>query len=264
MGEQNVGTSSLQVRVRCPVERRLFREFLTVASADAQAQRMPSEAPARKKPPLLKLALAAIALAVAGLLLLRGVDLHAWVDRGMDVIRSAGPVAFFLAMALLPAAGVPMLAFTLTVGSAFGDRLGMPLVIALTILAMTCNVALTYALARKALRPLLSWLMTRLGYKLPRVESGDATDLIVILRVTPGVPFFVQNYLLGLAEVPFGRYMAVSCLIFWPYSAAFVLFGDALINGRGKMVLLAVGAIVAVGAATHMVRKHYARKKVTS
>src|SRR5258705_2504519 len=46
----------------------------------------------------------------------------------------------------------------------------------------------------------------RSGYKLPEVAAGDATDLIVLVRVTPGVPFPVQNYLLGLAQVPVVKY----------------------------------------------------------
>jgi uncharacterized membrane protein YdjX (TVP38/TMEM64 family) len=86
-------------------------------------------------------------------------------------------------------------------------------------------------------------------------------DLIVILRVTPGIPFFVQNYLLGLAEVPAGRYFAVSCAIALPYCAAFVLFGNALMTGQGKLLLALVGVLVALVAGTHLVRRHYGTKR---
>jgi len=41
---------------------------------------------------------------------------------------------------------------------------------------------------------------------------------------------------------------------------AIVLFGDALAHGRGRLVLLAGGLVVAVIAATHLVRKHYKRR----
>lgn len=229
---------------------------------------MSKDAASGKKIPVLKLAVAAVlVLVVAGALLLSG-DPKAllaqgkeWVGRAMDAVRDAGPLAFFSAMAIFPAFGVPMLTFTLTVGSAFGPTLGMPMVVVWSLVAMVVNLTLTYALARRGLRPVLEALVKRLGYKLPEVESGDVLDLIVILRVTPGIPFFVQNYLLGLAEVPAGKYFVVSCLIALPYCAAFVLFGNALMTGQGKLLLTLVGVLVALVAGTHFVRRHYGAKR---
>jgi uncharacterized membrane protein YdjX (TVP38/TMEM64 family) len=221
---------------------------------------MAEPAPRPNRALLLKLAAALVVLLVAAVLVARGVDLKGLVGRGLDLIRGAGPTAFFLGMALLPACGVPQLTFALTAGPAYGEKLGMPLVIGLSCAALTFNLLLTYFLARRALRPLLERLVVRLGYKLPQVESGDATDLIVILRVTPGIPFFVQNYLAGLANVPFGKYVFISCLIAWPLNFAFILFGDALLHGKGRVALVAICLLLALTAATHMVRKHYGRR----
>lgn len=220
-----------------------------------------AESPSRPNRALvIRLAAAALLLLVVGVMVVRGLDLKALLKQGIDALSAAGPTAFFLAMALLPALGVPQLVFALTGGSAFGEKLGMPLVLALSMAALTANLILTYLLARRALRPLLEKLVTRLGYPLPQVESGDAADLIVILRVTPGIPFFVQNYLLGLAEVPFGKYVAISCAIAWPLNFAFILFGDALLHGKGKVALISLSLLLALSAATHLVRKHYGRK----
>jgi uncharacterized membrane protein YdjX (TVP38/TMEM64 family) len=122
-------------------------------------------------------------------------------------------------------------------------------------------VALTHFLARRALRPLLEKLLDRLGYKLPQVPPEDMTDLAIIVRVTPGSPFPVQNYLLGLANVPFGRNLLVAAIVQAFYVPAFVLFGDALLHGKGKVAMIAVGLLVAAAAGTHLLRKHYAAKK---
>ena len=229
---------------------------------------MSSEGPARKKLPLLKLAVAgAIVLAVAALFLSGG-NLQALIgqgrsslDRVMTVIRDAGPLAFFTAMALLPAVGAPMFAFSLPVGSLFGDRMGMTTVVLCSLLATAVNMILTYALARRVLRPPLEWLIARLGYKLPQMEAGDASDLVIILRVTPGVPFCVQNYLLGLAEAPFGKFLLWSSVLSLPQMAGFVLFGDALLHGRGGMLLMAALLLVAAMALAHFLRRHYTRNK---
>lgn len=220
--------------------------------------------PAPKKPDralLFKLgAVAVVGVIVVGLVLL-GLDLRALLDQALAFIRSAGPVAFFIAMALLPACGVPMLAFSLPAVSLFAEKLGTATVLVLAVVCVTANLTLTYALARRGLRPLLAKLVARLGYKLPQVEAGDATDLIVILRVTPGIPFFVQNYLAGLADAPFGRYMLVSCLIAWPMNAAIMLFGDALLHGKGRIALVSFSLMLALAAVTHLVRRHYGAKK---
>jgi uncharacterized membrane protein YdjX (TVP38/TMEM64 family) len=90
------------------------------------------------------------------------------------------------------------------------------------------------------------------------------TDLIVVLRVTPGVPFFVQNYILGLADAPFGKFLGISCAAAWPYTAAFIVFGDALHHGRAKLIIEGVLVLVALTAATHFVRRHYGRKKAAA
>lgn len=210
---------------------------------------------------LIKLAVVGVALLGAAGLAMRGLDLRALLEQGMGLIRAAGPVAFFTAMALLPACGMPMLAFSLPVVSLFSEKLGTVPVLLLSLLAMTANFTLTYALARRGLRPLVTRLVTRLGYRMPQVEAADATDLIVILRVTPGIPFFGQNYLAGLADVPFGKYMLVSSLITWPLNVAFMLFGDALLHGKGKVALVSLCLLLALTAATHLVRKHYGAKK---
>ena len=222
---------------------------------------MSPESPPRKKLPLLKFAIGALLLLVIAALLLRGVDLKSIGEKTMEWVRAAGPGAFFLAMALLPAVGVPASPFTLTAGTAFGEQLGFGVVVALSIAAVAANIALSYFLARWVFRPLLEKLMTRLGYKLPQVESRDAMDLVIIVRITPGVPFPVQNYLLALAGVPFGKYLVGSCLIACSYTAAFVLFGDALLHGRGGMILIAVSVLAALAAGAHLVRRHYGRKK---
>lgn len=217
-------------------------------------------APAKTKKPLLKLFICAMAIGAVAVFLLRGVDVRGVAERGMDIVRGTGPVAFFLGMALLPALGMPATVFTLTAGPIFGPKLGMPLVVLLCLAAITFNMVLTYFLARRALRPVLEKLMMRFGYRLPQVAPEDMTDLAIIVRVTPGSPFAVQNYLLGLANVPFRRYLVVSFIVQAIYTPAFVLFGDALLHGKGKMAMLAASLFVVAIVLTQWARKHYAKK----
>ncbi|MBA4137603.1 MAG: hypothetical protein C0518_09830 [Opitutus sp.] len=210
---------------------------------------------------LIKLGVVAAVLVVGAVLVARGLDVKGMITAGMDFVRRAGPVAFFSGMALLPLAAVPMLAFTLPAVSLYGPQFGTGGVVGLSLAAVTVNLCFGYALARRWLRPLLQGVVAKLGYRLPEVEVGDATDLVILLRVTPGIPFFAQNYLAGLAEVPFARYFLVSVVVTWPLNVAFLLFGDALLHGKGKMALLSICALVALTTTLHLVRKHYERRK---
>lgn len=234
---------------------------MTVGKQPAHRRAMADHTRRDQRLLLLKLGLAAVGLAIFAVLLMRGADLREWIDAGLEVLRAAGPTTYFLAMAILPACGMPMAIFILPAVPLFGEQLGINTVVLLALLAVTFNLCFAYALARRGLRPLLRAIVTRLGYKLPEVASGDATDLVVLLRVTPGIPFVVQNFLAGLAEVPFARYFVVSAIIVWPLNTAFLLFGDALIQGKGKTALITLSAVVALMTVLHLVRKHYDRRR---
>lgn len=218
------------------------------------------EAPLEKKKlPIAKLAVVAVVLLGAAVLLLRGVDLFALKDRVMTAIRDAGPVVFFLAMLLLPAAGVPMLAFTIPAGEAFAPQLGLGGVVALTLVILALNLALTYWLARYALRPILIGLMKRYGYSVPRVTPENALTAVLVVRLT-GSPYAVQGYILGLAETPFKIYMIASWLCVLPWAAGAVVLGQGILNGNFKLVGAGLAVLAIAIVAVQVLRKKFGKR----
>jgi len=222
---------------------------------------MPSEEPrAKRKLPILQLVVLAAVAGAGALYFLKGVDYVALGTRAMAIIRGLGPWAFFSATAVLPALGAPLTAFTIVAGEAFAPLMTLPGAIAATLVAIVGNLALTYWLARYALRPILSKLADRYGYKVPRVTKGNALSVTLVFRLTPGIPFFVQSYILGLAEVPFRLYMIASWLCVLPTVVAFIVLGRGIFNGNFRMVLYGVGVLVVVSVVVHMIRKRYANR----
>ncbi|MCF3650848.1 TVP38/TMEM64 family protein [Synoicihabitans lomoniglobus] len=212
---------------------------------------------------VIKLAALIVIAGVAGVAVLRGLDVRALIDQALELVRGAGPVAFFAGMAVLPAFGFPLSPFTLSAGSVFAPTMGWPLVLAATWLALSINVTLTYVAARWVARPWLEKLVLRFGYRWPQVKPDGYWDITILVRVTPGPPFFVQSALLGLAQVPLRIYLIGSILIAGLYGTAFVIFGEALLSGKGRMVMMGAGAIAALAVGTQLLRRHYARKKAT-
>jgi uncharacterized membrane protein YdjX (TVP38/TMEM64 family) len=220
---------------------------------------MPPEEPLKKrKLPLFQLCVVAFAAVAAALLLLRGVNIRGMAAQGMAMIRDAGPWVYFSATAFLPAVGAPLSAFTIVAGEAFAAQMTLAGVIVATMAAIAANLALTYWLARYALRPILSRVTEHYGYRIPRVTKKNALNIALMLRLTPGPPFFMQSYILGLAEVPFRLYMIVSWVCILPWAVAFVVLGKGVFNGNFKMVITGVGVLVAATAFVHWVRKRYA------
>ncbi len=187
-------------------------------------------------------------------LVLQG-DLMLMARMLIEVVRQAGPWVFFSAMAFLPVFGFPLAPFNLAAGPTFSDSMGMPLLILLASTATAVNVALSYGMARYLLRPPITRLLLWLGYTIPSVPKDRHLAVAFLVRITPGPPFFLQSYLLGLADIHFLPYMIASWSIASMWSALAILGGDALIHGNLRLGLFALGLIGALMLGLKLLRK---------
>lgn len=167
-----------------------------------------------------------------------------WIER-------ARPLPFFVAMAVLPAIGIPYTLFYLLAGATFA----LPIAMIGTALALTANLVLCYYAGRSGLRPHLVALFARFGWRMPDFDVAAGTSVVAafrfttLVKVTPGVPGFVKNVGLGAARVPFRVYFTVTMAISAVYAVALILFGDSLLQhelDRGTIMLLAVAGLLVV------------------
>ena len=222
---------------------------------------MQPEVPApKKKLPLVPLGILAAVAIVVAILVLKGRDYRVIVHRGLEVIRSTGPVTFLVATAFLPAFGAPLSVFTLTAGELFAPAMTMPGVIVAMMVAIAANLAFTYYLARYALRPVLSKVIRRYGYSIPSVTRENALSIALTIRLTPGPPFAVQSYMLGLAEVPFRLYMIVSWLCILPWAVGAIVVGKGVFNGNFMLVSYGIGVIAVATFVVNILRKKYVKR----
>ncbi len=207
------------------------------------------------------LAASLLTLIVVVLVAARQAGVRHAIDGVIVGLRDAGPEVFFVAMALLPAAGFPMLAFTLAAGPVFGPVLGPGWVIGWSLAAVVANLLLTHWLTQRALRPLIVRLLDFFEIRLPVGAADGAWQTALIVRLTPGPPFWVQSYLLGLLRVPLAPYLVVSTLVMSGYIVALVCGGDAIAEGNGRMALAAAGLLVVSVAVLQLLRKRTARRR---
>lgn len=204
--------------------------------------------------------LALLALVVWALL--SGVTPGEIKSLGGRMLEFAGenPLWLFLAIAVLPALPVPASPFLILAGVVFTPRFGTPAACLLALAAIGLNMTWTYWLASGPGRSLVDRLFDFLEIKLPALSSSNATRLTILLRVTPGIPFFLHNLILGFLRVPFRIYLPISLATTSLFTVGFVVFGNSLSSGRGKLALLAVSLMLMAAVLASFLRDRLAKK----
>lgn len=166
--------------------------------------------------------------------------------------EEAGPLPFFVALAVLPAVGVPTTPFYVVAGATF------PTAVALvgSLVAMVVNLVICYVVSHGPLRRFLVGWLERRDYQLPDLREKGAWRFSMLVKFTPGVPAFVKNYLLGIARVPFAIYMTVSVFASGFYIAGFVLLGESAMERDAGKAGIAIAALALAGVAVWWLRRN--------
>ena len=243
------------------------------------APELPQSAPSEKSAPFHKrhkrallVALAALVIVAAACALFLGngetaplgasqryLDhLISWVD------KHVGTAPFFAAYALMPVVGFSLWFFNFAAGVLMVDRIGMGWTLLLAAICITIANALSYWLARDALRPLAAKLVAWLGYKMPDLPPDEHVSATIVMRIVPGIPYIGQSYVLGLANVRFAPYMVVSFIIRFGWAVATIMLGKSYRvvteGGSFKAIVGAAVLLVLLLIGTRWARKYYAKK----
>ena len=203
-----------------------------------------------------------LALAAAWVAWKSGVDLvvlkAAW--ESCNAYLKEHPAALFWAIVFLPALPIPTSALLFTAGVVWGDR---PVIACLLcLLAMALNLSWTYWLAANPARGIVEKLMAAGSFQIPDLPRGDHLKLILVMRLTPGFPFFLQNYVLGFMRAPYFLYLPVSLLCSGLIGTGIVLSGVGLGGGKLKAAILGISLIVVGGIITQVIRGWLAKKRI--
>lgn len=180
--------------------------------------------------------------------------------RGTEWVRGLGAGWFFAAFAVLPAVGFPVSPFAFGAGPLFGPVLGLPTVLALAGASMAASMTISYGLSRHVLRPWVERLLAYLGYRVPVVPADKQRMFVFLVRATPGSPYVFQSFLLGLAGVSFGTYLAISWVVSASSVALMIVFGDALIKGHGRLALAAASGVIVLAVLVKLARQRLAAR----
>lgn len=170
----------------------------------------------------------------------------------LTMLGTLPPFVFFSVMAVVCVLPVPASLFYVFGAAAYGPATAL----AWASLGIAGNVWLGQTLSARALRPLAMRLLARRNATIPSLRGGrDDALVIALVRITPGVPLFVQNCVLGLANADLPLSLAISTPIQLAYATGFALFGQAAFHGRLGGTLLGLALIASVSLVARLLHR---------
>jgi len=185
--------------------------------------------------------------------------LQAFLER-IDGFGPWGPVVFGAAYAFGAVLFFPAGLLTIAAGAIFGLFTGF-----LTVsVASTVGAGLAFLLARYVARERVA----RAARKNRRFAAIDAAiaeggwKIVALLRLSPAIPFNLQNYLFGLTPIRFWAYLLTSWIAMMPGTLLYVyighLTGTAVGGARqrtpGEWLLLALGLVATLAVTWYVSR----------
>ncbi len=171
-----------------------------------------------------------------------------------------GVVAFGVIYVVATVLLIPASPLTLVAGLAFG-LWGFPLIV----VAATVGAALAFLVARYVARNKVKAIVA----KRPKFKAVDEAvteegwKIVALMRLSPLVPFNLQNYLFGVTDIAFTRYLAATFVGIMPGSLLYVYLGSlgqqSGGGSTGKWIFLGVGLIATAITVVLITRKAKAR-----
>lgn len=164
----------------------------------------------------------------------------------------AHPWALLLALATLPGIGFPISPLIILASVVLAPRYGMPIACLLIVSSQTVCTIWSYLLAAGPLRGVIEKFV-RKRRELPTLTEKNMFRVGVILRMTPGIPFPVQNLALGIMGMRFLPYLIVSVPITALYTSAFVITGGAIFEGHAGLAISGILLLIVLILGTKVI-----------
>lgn len=225
-----------------------------------KVSRMSANQPQNSSKAIKRLAtlLAAVVLGAVLIYLLSKTKLTAenWVELWQSVQSTAAkhPWLLLLGICILPGIGAPVSASMILYAAVMTPYFGLPLTLLSAVICLAICTTWTYLISAGPLRSiLLSTLLKKRS--LPSFEKSNDARLTLILRITPGLPYVIQNIVLGVLRVDFKRYLLISIPTQSLFVIAFILTSGSIFEGRIGLAITGLILLVLAVLITRFIAK---------
>lgn len=189
------------------------------------------------------------------------------IDRAMEALRDWvaglgvwGPVVLAAVYVVATILFVPGTILTLAAGAVFGLPVGM---VAVSI-GSTAGASLAFLIARYAARDKIAAMASknrRFG-AIDRAIGEGGWKIVALLRLSPAIPFNLQNYLYGLTPIRFWPYVLTSWIAMLPGTFLYIYLGHVTgaaldpdrERGWGEWAMLVIGLLATVAVTVYVTR----------
>ena len=156
-------------------------------------------------------------------------------------------LGLFCGIALGTLVGLPVAPLYILAGVLLG-----PSALPLVTVALLVHLVLAFVISRYYFRGFITRLTSRWLPRFTFAHPLGPRRLILLVRLIPGLPLFLQSYLLGLSPVPFDLYLLWSFVAHLPQAFGFVLAGQAFIQGQWLYLAAAVAFILLISLVSRL------------
>ncbi|MBA2114178.1 TVP38/TMEM64 family protein [Bremerella alba] len=191
-------------------------------------------------------------------------DLLKSLENWISSLGIWGPVVLTLTYIVATVFFVPGTILTLLAGAIFGLGIGTVVVS----IGATIGAALCFLIARYAARDRVAHWAERYPF-FAAIDSAigeGGWKIVALLRLSPAIPFNVQNYLYGLTSVRFWPYVIASWLAMLPGTFLYVYLGHITRAALGEQRerTLAEWVLLGIGLAATLVVSVYIARLASS
>lgn len=165
------------------------------------------------------------------------------VELLLQELRSLGPALFFTVFALVISFGVPPTPFLLTAGAAFSPKIN----VVGFVIGYTISLAIAYGFASRLFKARLDSFMEGKFPFLAATLQKNAVITTLVVRLTPGFPYVLQNCFLVSICRNFPAFLLVSLPPLLFMSFIFAYAGKSLIEGRYPVLVGLIAFVLLVG-----------------
>ncbi len=192
--------------------------------------------------------------------------MNEWIILAVETIRNLGwigPILFTLLYVATTVALLPGAALTLIAGFLYGPVYGLALASPASVIAATAAFALSRSVFRHRIERRIQKHPFLHNMNLAVERSGF--KLMMLLRLSPLIPFVFLNYSLGLTRVRLRDYVLASIIGMFPATAMYAYIGSVgysiaqLLSGQrevstGESIMYWAGLVATVAIAVFLTR----------